>query len=78
MRCLKMLRPCLSQVTIKNESYYSIVVGVAKRAREISEDLAANGKPLEEKPVKTAVDELASRKYYIVEDPSLRSSGKAE
>lgn len=67
-----MLRPCLAQVTVKNESYYSIVMGVAKRAREISDELVASGKPLEEKPVKTAVDELAARKYIIVEDPSLK------
>lgn len=70
-----MLRPCLSQVSTKNESYYSIVMGVAKRAREITDELVANDKVLEEKPVKTAVDELASRKYFIVEDPSLRNSG---
>ncbi len=69
-----MLRPCLSQITTKNESYYSIVMGVAKRAREITEDLVANEKPLEEKPVKTAVDELAARKFFIVEDPALRKS----
>lgn len=74
-----MLRPCLSQVSTKNESYYSIVMGVAKRAREITDELVANDKVLEEKPVKTAVDELASRKYFIVEDPSLRnSSSKTE
>ena len=79
MRCLKMLRPSLSQIRTKNESCYSIVIGVAKRAREISDELVANEKTLEEKPVKTAVDELAARKYYIVEDPALRSpSSKSE
>lgn len=74
-----MLRPCLSQVSTKNESYYSIVMGVAKRAREITDELVTNDKVLEEKPVKTAVDELASRRYFIVEDPSLRNNdSKAE
>lgn len=69
-----MLRPCLSQISAKNESYYSIVMGVAKKAREITDELVENEKILEEKPVKTAVDELASRKYFIVEDPSLRNN----
>ena len=68
-----MLRPAISQISTKNESYYSIVIGVAKRAREIADDLYDNNQVLEEKPVKTAVEELASRKYYIIEDPSLKS-----
>lgn len=68
-----MLRPAISQISTKNESYYSIVIGVAKRAREIADDLYDNNQVLEEKPVKTAVEELASRKYYIIEDSSLKS-----
>ncbi|MCQ2417540.1 MAG: DNA-directed RNA polymerase subunit omega [Oscillospiraceae bacterium] len=32
-----MLRPSMYQIISKNESYYSLVVGVAKRAREIAE-----------------------------------------
>ena len=32
-----MLRPSMYQIISKNESYYSLVIGVAKRAREISE-----------------------------------------
>ena len=68
-----MLRPSISQIRTKNESYYSIVIGVAKRAREISDELVANKQILEQKPVKTAVEEFAARKYYIVEDPSLKS-----
>lgn len=69
-----MLRPSLNQIATKNESYYSVVLAVAKRAREIADDLCANGEILEEKPVKTAVEEFASRKYYFVEDSSLRSA----
>lgn len=69
-----MLRPSLNQIATKNESYYSVVLAVAKRAREIADDLCANNETLEEKPVKTAVEEFASRKYYFVEDSSLRSA----
>lgn len=62
-----MLRPAITQMITKNESCYSLVIGVAKRAREIAQELVDQGKPLEEKPVKTAVDEFARGEYKIVE-----------
>ncbi len=62
-----MLRPAISQLITKNESCYSLVIGVAKRAREIADELCKNSQPLEEKPVKTAVDELARGEYKILE-----------
>lgn len=34
-----MLRPAITQIITKNESVYSLVVGVAKRARQITEEL---------------------------------------
>jgi len=61
-----MLRPAVNQIISKNESCYSLVIAVAKRAREISDELYTNGETLEEKPVKTAVEELASGKCKIV------------
>lgn len=67
-----MLRPAVCQILKNNESYYSLVIAVAKRAREITDDAFENKLILEEKPVKTAVDELASGELKIVEDPSLR------
>lgn len=69
-----MLRPSINQIATKNESYYSVVLAVAKRAREIADELYTNNEILEEKPVKTAVEEFASRKYTFVEDSSLRSA----
>ncbi|MGN0621161.1 MAG: DNA-directed RNA polymerase subunit omega [Porcipelethomonas sp.] len=62
-----MLRPAMTQLISKNDSCYSLVIGVAKRAREIADELCEEGKPLEEKPVKTAVEEFAAAKYKIVE-----------
>ena len=62
-----MLRPAITQMITKNESCYSLVIGVAKRAREIADDLYRNEQTLEEKPVKTAVDEFARGEYKIVE-----------
>ena len=67
-----MLRPAVNQIISKNESCYSLVIAVAKRAREITEDAFDNKKILDEKPVKTAVDEIAEGNYKIIEDPSLK------
>ena len=64
-----MLRPSVNQIISKNESCYSLVIAVAKRAREIAEELSKNSKTLEEKPVKTAVEEFAGGKYKIIEAP---------
>ena len=71
-----MLRPAVVQILKNNESYYSLVLAVAKRAREITDEALENKDKtiLNEKPVKTAVDELASGEYKIIEDPSLRRS----
>ena len=40
-------------------------------AREIADELYEQGKVLEEKPVKTAIRELAAGKYRIVESDEL-------
>ena len=61
-----MLRPAVNQIITKNESCYSLVIAVAKRAREISSELYENNEILEEKPVKTAVEDIASGRYKIV------------
>ena len=62
-----MLRPAASQLFKENQSYYSLVVGIAKRARQIADELVENKEILEEKPVKTAVEEYAAGKFEIVE-----------
>lgn len=62
-----MLRPASTQIITKNESCYSLVIGVAKRARAIADDLYDKGEILREKPVKTAVEEFANGKYKLVE-----------
>ena len=67
-----MLKPTAGQILKNNESYYSLVIAVAKRAREITEDAFENKIVLDEKPVKTAVDEFADGEYKILEDPSLK------
>ncbi|MBQ7756365.1 MAG: DNA-directed RNA polymerase subunit omega [Oscillospiraceae bacterium] len=67
-----MLRPSVNQILKNNESYYSLVIGIAKRAREISENAIKDKVVLDEKPVKTAVAEFANGDYKLVEDPRLK------
>ena len=66
-----MLKPSVSQILKNNESYYSLVIAVAKRARDITQDAYENKLNLDEIPVKTAVDEIAAGEFKIIEDPSL-------
>ena len=68
-----MLRPAVVQILKNNESYYSLVIAVAKRARAITDNASENKVILNEKPVKTAVEEFASGDYRFIEDISLRS-----
>jgi DNA-directed RNA polymerase subunit omega len=67
-----MLRPAAIQILKNNESYYSLVIGVAKRAREITAESFENKTVLNERPVKIAVDEVANGEYKLLEDPSLK------
>ena len=48
------------------------MLAVAKRARDITDEANEKGITLNEKPVKTAVDEFASGEYKFIEDPELR------
>lgn len=66
-----MLRPSATQLLSKGESYYSLVTAVAKRARQIADELYENNMILEEKPVKAAVEEFASGKCKFIESPEL-------
>jgi len=43
-----MLRPAVNQIITKNESCYSLVIAVAKRARQITDELCKNNETLEE------------------------------
>ncbi len=70
-----MLKPAVSDILKKDQSYYSLVVAVAKRAREITEEAEQEKKILVEKPVKIAVEEFADGEYKLVESEDI---GKAE
>lgn len=66
-----MLRPSSSQILKNRESTYSLVIAVAKRARAIIDEAYDTMTIIDEKPVKTAVDQFAKGEYKLIEDPSL-------
>lgn len=62
-----MLKPSSNIITTPNKSYYSVVIAVAKRAREIVEEAEENNQILVEKPVDLAVQDFVDNKYRIIE-----------
>ena len=54
-----MLYPSMNELTQKISNRYLLVNVVAKRAREIAQDVEDNGDILIEKPVKTAITDIA-------------------
>jgi DNA-directed RNA polymerase subunit omega len=62
-----MLKPIVDSAVEKAPSRYSLVIGVAKRAREIVDNAIAKEEILVEKPVGIAVDQLIRHEYEIVE-----------
>ncbi|MGX8711842.1 MAG: DNA-directed RNA polymerase subunit omega [bacterium] len=65
-----MLKPSADLIVKPNQSRYSLVIAVSKRAREIAADAENRGEILIEKPVDVAVHELMEHKYKIVEPDS--------
>ena len=49
-----------------NNSRYAVVVGVAKRAREIAEDAENGGVILTEKPVSLAISDIKDGDYRLI------------
>ncbi len=66
-----MHRPSVPELLKPGQSYYSLVVAVAKRAREIAQQADDNGDILLEKPVKLAVDDFSKGKYKLVESDDI-------
>lgn len=67
-----MLRPSSSQILKNGENTYSLVIAVAKRARDILDEAYEKKEIIDQKPVRTAVEQFANGEYRLVEDPSLR------
>ncbi len=62
-----MIRPSMKQIETRADSYYTFVVGIAKRARDLATKAEDEHEILEEKPVKLAVEEFVNTRYKIHE-----------
>ncbi|XOQ48990.1 MAG: DNA-directed RNA polymerase subunit omega [Eubacteriales bacterium] len=62
-----MLKPSADLIIGPDQSRYSLVVAVSKRARKIASEAEEKGEILTEKPVDLAVHELMEHKYIVVE-----------
>lgn len=66
-----MLKPSENKITTPHQSNYSLVIAVAKRARQIAEEAEEDGEVLLDKPVDLAVHDFRDNKFKIVEPESL-------
>ncbi len=63
-----MYKPSIDDMLAGKQSRYSLVIGVAKRAREISDAYNERGEICDEKPVLLAVEDFKNHKYEIIEE----------
>ena len=62
----------MNDILKEDQSYYSFVIAVAKRARDIAQDAIETGTMLNEKPVDIAVNDFADEKFTFVETEASR------
>ncbi len=62
-----MIRPSIENMLEGKESRYALVIGVAKRAREIADELALSNPKETRKAVNLAIEDFKENKYYILE-----------
>ncbi len=61
-----MLYPSINDLVKDNESRYSLVIAVAKRARQIAQEAEEEGVVLKDNPVKLAINDFADKQVAIV------------
>ena len=66
-----MIKPIADLILTPDQSRYSLVVAIAKRARQITQDSEKNRVVLEEKPVELAVREYTDHKFTMIEKTAL-------
>ena len=69
-----MFNPDLKKLLKGCNSRYSLVVGTAKRAREIRDEAIEREEPIDVKTVSVAIDEILDGKYVIEEPDELKSN----
>lgn len=67
-----MLKPSANIIHTPHNSHYALVIAVAKRAREITQECEDKGEILIEKPVDLAVRDFVAGKFIIHEPDPFR------
>ena len=62
-----MLRPAMNDILKSGQSYYSFVLAIAKRARDIAQNFKDENVITDEKPVLLAIEDFKNHKYNILE-----------
>lgn len=66
-----MLKPSANIIKTPHMNQYSLVIAVAKRARQISQKAENEGTKLVDKPVDIAVQDFVHDRYRIIEPKEL-------
>lgn len=64
-----MIKPIADLILTPEQSRYSLVIAIAKRARQISEEAEKDKEILDDKPVQMAVEEYQAHKIRMIEQP---------
>lgn len=67
-----MFNPDLKEMLKNVNSRYSLVVGTAKRAREIRDEAIEKKEPIDEKSVSKAIEDICEGRYVITEPDELK------
>ncbi len=62
-----MIKPIADLILTPEQSRYSLVIAISKRARQIEEEAEKNRTILDEKPVELAVREYVNHKFKMIE-----------
>ena len=68
-----MFNPDLKKMLANVNSRYSLVIGTAKRAREIRDEAIEREEHIEVKTVSTAIDEICNGKYIVQEPDEIKN-----
>lgn len=63
-----MIKPIADLILTPEQSRYSLVIAIAKRARQIAEEAEKNKVVLDDKPVQMAVEEYQNHKIRMIEE----------
>lgn len=62
-----MIKPIADLILTPEQSRYSLVIAISKRARQIAEEAEQNKVILDDKPVQMAVEEYQAHKIRMIE-----------